>query len=97
MSQLNSITQQTASASEELAATAEELSAQANELQNLMGFFRLQGDAAATARRTAPPPARTAPARAAAFGAAPARMARPAHARPLTPAPELDEADFGRF
>ena len=43
MSQLNQLTQQNASASEELAATAEEMSGQAEQLQQLMGFFKLEG------------------------------------------------------
>lgn len=46
MSQMSQITQQNASASEELAATAEEMSSQAEQLQELMGFFTLQGGAA---------------------------------------------------
>jgi len=41
--QLNQATQQNASASEELAATAEEMSGQAEQLQQLMGFFKLDG------------------------------------------------------
>jgi methyl-accepting chemotaxis protein len=48
MDQLNQITQQNASASEELAATAEEMSGQAEQLQQLMGFFTLDGGARAT-------------------------------------------------
>lgn len=43
MNQLNQITQQNASASEELAATAEEMSGQAEQLQDLMGFFVIDG------------------------------------------------------
>ncbi|MGA8134592.1 MULTISPECIES: methyl-accepting chemotaxis protein [Pseudomonas] len=55
MSQMSQITQQNASASEELAATAEEMSSQAEQLQELMGFFTLQGGAAvAPALRVAP-------------------------------------------
>ncbi len=41
--QLTQATQQNASASEELASTAEEMSAQAEQLQELMGFFKLEG------------------------------------------------------
>ncbi|HEX8964014.1 MAG TPA: methyl-accepting chemotaxis protein [Rhodocyclaceae bacterium] len=41
MGQLNTITQQNASASEELAATAEEMSGQAANLQQLMAFFTI--------------------------------------------------------
>ena len=43
MNQLNRATQQNASASEQLAATAEELGGQAGQLQELMGFFALDG------------------------------------------------------
>ena len=43
MEQLNKITQQSASSSEELAATAEEMSGQAEQLQDLMGFFKVEG------------------------------------------------------
>jgi methyl-accepting chemotaxis protein len=52
MGQLNQATQQNASASEELAATAEEMSGQAEQLQQLMGFFRTNAEAAV--RRAAP-------------------------------------------
>jgi len=41
--QLSQITQQNASASEELAATSEEMSSQAAALQELMGFFTIDG------------------------------------------------------
>ncbi len=47
--QLNQATQQNASASEELAATAEEMSGQAEQLQQLMGFFKLNGTTGAPA------------------------------------------------
>jgi methyl-accepting chemotaxis protein len=47
MTQLNQITQQNASSSEELAATAEEMSGQAEQLQQLVGFFKVDGAAAA--------------------------------------------------
>ena len=53
MSQLNQTTQQNASASEELAATAEEMGSQAEQLQQLMGFFKLDGGAAAPVRQAA--------------------------------------------
>lgn len=43
MTQLNQATQQNASSSEELAATAEEMRGQAGQLQQLVGFFRLEG------------------------------------------------------
>jgi methyl-accepting chemotaxis protein len=48
MNHLSSSAQQTASASEELSATAEELSAQAAQLQELMAYFRLRTEPAAT-------------------------------------------------
>ena len=44
MAQLNLITQQNASSSEELAATSEEMSGQAQSLQQLIGFFKIDGD-----------------------------------------------------
>jgi methyl-accepting chemotaxis protein len=47
MTQLNQITQQNAPTSEELAATAEEMSSQAENLQQLVGFFRVEGAGAA--------------------------------------------------
>jgi methyl-accepting chemotaxis protein len=43
MTQLSQITQQNASSSEELAATAEEMSSQAQNLQQLVGFFKVEG------------------------------------------------------
>ena len=49
MNQLNQITQQNASSSEELAATAEEMSGQAENLQQLVGFFKVEGAVAAQA------------------------------------------------
>ena len=85
MSQLNQITQQNASSSEELAATAEEMSSQAENLQQLVGFFRVEGAAAVHApqavkksagqSRAAP---KTAPRKALASG-------------------EVDESNFQRF
>jgi methyl-accepting chemotaxis protein len=47
MSQVDQVTQQNASAAEELSSTAEELAAQAETLQQLVGFFKLAGAAAA--------------------------------------------------
>ncbi len=44
MGQLNQATQQNASASEELAATAEEMGSQADQLQELMSFFKINGN-----------------------------------------------------
>ena len=46
MTQLNLITQQNASSSEELAATSEEMSGQAQSLQQLIGFFKVEGNGA---------------------------------------------------
>jgi methyl-accepting chemotaxis protein len=58
MTQLNQITQQNASSSEELAATAEEMSGQAENLQQLVGFFKVEGGDApgglVQAKRAAP-------------------------------------------
>jgi hypothetical protein len=51
MEHVNATTQQNASASEELSATAEELSAQAAQLQELMGFFRVDEQARASAQQ----------------------------------------------
>jgi methyl-accepting chemotaxis protein len=88
MGQLNKATQQNASASEELAATAEEMGGQAAQLQDLMEFFKIDGQsgarpAGASAAVKRPRPASTA--------AAPkARTARPA-------AISVSEGDFERF
>ena len=46
MSQVDQVTQRTASAAEELASTAEEMSAQAETLLQLVGLFRIAGNAA---------------------------------------------------
>jgi methyl-accepting chemotaxis protein len=54
MSQLNQTTQQNASASEELAATAEEMSSQSEQLQNIMMFFKLDGNQGASQVRHSP-------------------------------------------
>ncbi|MGE3772813.1 MAG: methyl-accepting chemotaxis protein [Gammaproteobacteria bacterium] len=53
INQLNQATQQNASAAEELAATAEEMNGKAVQLRELMGFFKLEGQA----RQVAPPAA----------------------------------------
>ncbi|WP_338845527.1 methyl-accepting chemotaxis protein [Massilia sp. W12] len=82
MSQLNQVTQQNASASEELAATAEEMSGQAEQLQDLVGFFQIDGSAKRQEERALPPPAASKPKRA---SAAPAPAALP------------DESMFRRF
>ncbi len=55
MGQMNQITQQNASASEELAATAEEMNAQASQLQELIGYFRLDGHNPSNSYKAAPP------------------------------------------
>ncbi len=52
--QLSQATQQNASASEELAATAEEMSGQAEQLQQLMGFFKVEGTTGAPAGTATP-------------------------------------------
>ena len=91
MGQLNKATQQNASASEELAATAEELGGQAGQLQELMGFFSVDGGArrgAVMTRRSAGVAAPTArPALRAAHVAAPSRGV----------ASVMDESDFEKF
>jgi methyl-accepting chemotaxis protein len=56
MSAVDQVTQRNASAAEELSSTAEEMSTQAESLQDLMGFFRLEGDASAARRAHAPHP-----------------------------------------
>jgi methyl-accepting chemotaxis protein len=86
MSQLNQITQQNASSSEELAATAEEMSSQAENLQQLVGFFRVDGAAATPAAR---PAAKVIPMHAAA--------AKPVKPKALAMAGEVDESHFQRF
>ncbi len=85
MSQLNQITQQNASSSEELAATAEEMSGQAENLQQLVGFFRVDGAASAPAARGTGKPA-----------TAPVAKAKPAQHKPLATA-QVDESNFQRF
>ena len=92
MNHLSSTTQQTASASEQLSATAEELSAQAAQLQDLMSYFRLQGDPGAEPAR----PAEAAPRKA----APPARRVASRAASRTAPSPAhgaVDEAEFNRF
>ncbi|WEF33277.1 methyl-accepting chemotaxis protein [Pseudoduganella chitinolytica] len=54
--QMSQTTQQNASSSEELAATAEEMSSQAEQLQQMMAFFRMNGDGTAP-RKNVPPAA----------------------------------------
>ncbi len=57
MGQVDQVTQRNASASEELASTAEEMSSQAEALQQLVSFFQLGGERAASPSRPAPAPA----------------------------------------
>jgi len=89
MGQLNSATQQNASASEELAATAEEMGGQAAQLQELMTFFHLEqgslrkvANAGGSGRAT---------------GKAPAAAAMAAQRRPAKAAVQVSESDFERF
>jgi methyl-accepting chemotaxis protein len=49
LAQVDQVTQRNASAAEELAATAEEMAAQAEGLQNLVSFFRINGEHRITA------------------------------------------------
>jgi methyl-accepting chemotaxis protein-2 (aspartate sensor receptor) len=87
MGQLNKATQQNASASEELAATAEEMGGQAGQLQEMMAFFQVSEQGAATARSGggAARPAAAKSARPAVRKAAPAAASEP------------DANDFERF
>src|SRR3990172_8825035 len=71
MNQVDQVTQRNASAAEELASTAEEMSSQAESLQQLMGFFQLQGARDGSYPRVAPARASPAPARRAAPGRPP--------------------------
>jgi methyl-accepting chemotaxis protein len=82
MGQLNQITQQNASSSEELAATAEEMSSQAENLQQLVGFFKVEGATAAPVARSA--------------AKAPVAAVKPAVHKPLATA-QVDESHFQRF
>ena len=87
MTQLNQITQQNASSSEELAATAEEMSGQAEQLQQLVGFFKVEGArigmAAAQPRRKA--------------GKSGLVQAIAKPLKGVVPAMQMDEAHFQRF
>jgi methyl-accepting chemotaxis protein len=85
MNQLNQITQQNASSSEELAATAEEMSSQAENLQQLVGFFKVDSASVASAAR---PDAKVIPMYAA---------AKPAKAKAMPVAGDVDESHFQRF
>ena len=55
MSQVDQVTQRNASAAEELSSTAEEMASQAESLQQLVSFFRLNGDEAGKRRQAVPP------------------------------------------
>ena len=61
LGQVNQVTQQNAASSEDLAAPAEELQGRAAQLQQLMGYFSLNGEAAPTSHKpvTKPAPDRT--------------------------------------
>ena len=87
MGQLNKATQQNASASEELAATSEEMGGQAAQLQDLMEFFKIEEQAAASggAAKRARPAAHAA--------AASAPKSRPARQAAVA----ASEGDFERF
>ncbi len=80
--QLSQATQQNASASEELAATAEEMNGQAEQLQQLMGFFKLEGTSVAAV-----------PAKARRSGTQGGKLAKLAG----RPEPATVEAEFERF
>jgi methyl-accepting chemotaxis protein len=104
MTQLNQITQQNASSSEELAATAEEMSGQAENLQQLMGFFKVEGSNAqgvqAPVRRAAAPvrQASAHPGAHATAQAGDAQVAAPAvHAAARAGTRRLDSKEFVSF
>jgi methyl-accepting chemotaxis protein len=82
LAQVDQVTQRNASAAEELAATAEEMAAQAEGLQNLVSFFRIDGE-----RRSQPAPQRAATP--APHFPQPAKAAKPGNGRTL--------ADFHAF
>jgi len=88
MGQLNKATQQNASASEELAATAEELGGQAGQLQQLMGFFSVDGG-----HRSAPVRRSVNPAPVARTSAP--RSSHSSASRAVASA--IDESDFEKF
>ena len=88
MGQLNKATQQNASASEELAATAEEMGGQAAQLQDLMEFFKIDGNSKVGAGGTATKRAR---------GQAPAASARAVKAKAAAMAEPVASGDFERF
>ncbi len=90
MTQLNQVTQQSASASEELAATAEEMGGQAEQLQQLMTFFKVESDGAASAgagRAAVRPAGKTAT----------HKLALAGRAVPSLAGGEPSEADFVKF
>jgi methyl-accepting chemotaxis protein len=87
MTQLNQITQQNASSSEELAATAEEMSGQAEQLQQLVGFFKVEGARAGMAAAQ--------PRRKAGKSGLVQAIAKPL--KGVVPAMQMDEAHFQRF
>ncbi len=78
MGQLDQVTQQNSAASEELASTAEEMSSQAQNLQQVVGFFRVNGSgpASESGSEKRRPPAFAGKARAVPQGGAPAGKAR---------------------
>jgi methyl-accepting chemotaxis protein len=85
MTQVDQVTQRTASAAEELASTAEELSAQASALQQVVSFFQVGHEDVRPPRPVAPSGAR-----------GPHAGARPAPPRlPLSPAQGLKAASQG--
>jgi methyl-accepting chemotaxis protein-1 (serine sensor receptor) len=89
MNQMNQITQQNASASEELAATAEEMTGQAEQLQELMSFFKLEGDSGHSPSRQAPASSKPSASRS---------PRQPPSRSPLLKADSgVDEAKFERF
>ena len=89
--QLDQVIQQNASAAEELSAMAETLAAQSRTLRDTVGFFRLDGDADASAPRADKKP--STPGRSAKpTAAAPAKPVAAAPAKPTAAAPVKEQA-----
>jgi len=98
MDQLNTVTQQNASASEELAATAEEMSGQAEQLQQMMAFFTLPTNEGASALQNRTAARTNSPATVEMPRARSVKTAKGApHKNGNGQANGIDESHFGRF
>ncbi|TSK08662.1 MAG: HAMP domain-containing protein [Geobacter sp.] len=97
--QLDQIIQQNASAAEEMSSTAEELSSQAEQLQDVIGFFKVEGGE--TAAPKAPKPkvkqVQTKKSLTQSAKILPATARRKAAGAGLSLEMELDDPDFERF